>query len=75
MQAELVVVNHHLFFADAGVRASGVAEVLPSVRTVILDEAHQLSDIGVQFLGRRWSTAQARSVSTDSRYIRTCSSS
>ena len=62
MQAELVVVNHHLFFADAGVRASGVAELLPSVRTVILDEAHQLSDIGVQFLGRRWSTAQARSL-------------
>ena len=62
MQAELVVVNHHLFFADAGIRASGVAELLPSVRTVILDEAHQLSDIGVQFLGRRWSTAQARSL-------------
>ena len=62
MQAELVVVNHHLFFADAGVRASGVAELLPSVRTVILDEAHQLSDIGVQFLGQRWSTAQARSL-------------
>ena len=62
MQAELVVVNHHLFFADAGVRASGVAELLPSVRTVIVDEAHQLSDIGVQFLGQRWSTAQARSL-------------
>jgi len=62
MQAELVVVNHHLFFADAGVRASGVAELLPSVRTVILDEAHQLSDIGVQFLGQRWSTAQVRSL-------------
>lgn len=62
MQAELVVVNHHLFFADAGVRASGVAELLPKVRTVILDEAHQLSDIGVQFLGQRWSTAQALSL-------------
>ena len=62
MQAELVVVNHHLFFADAGVRASGVAELLPSARTVILDEAHQLSDIGVQFLGQRWGTAQARSL-------------
>ncbi len=62
MQAEVVVVNHHLFFADAGVRASGMAELLPSVRTVILDEAHQLSDIGVQFLGQRWSTAQAQSL-------------
>lgn len=62
MQAELVVVNHHLLFADAGVRASGVAELLPNVRAVILDEAHQLNDIGVQFLGQRWSGAQAQSL-------------
>lgn len=62
MQAELVVVNHHLFFADAGVRASGMAELLPSARTVIFDEAHQLSDIGIQFLGTRWSTGQAQSL-------------
>lgn len=62
LQAELVVVNHHLFFADAQVRTSGVAELLPSVRTVVFDEAHQLSEIGVQFLGRRWSTGQAQSL-------------
>lgn len=62
MHAELVVVNHHLFFADADVRASGVAELLPSVRTVIVDEAHQISDIGVQFLGRRWSSTQAQAL-------------
>ena len=63
MQADVVVVNHHLFFADVNVRASGVAELLPSVRTVIFDEAHRLSDVGVQFLGRRWTTGQALSLS------------
>jgi len=58
MRADLVVVNHHLFFADLGVRASGVAELLPSVGTVIFDEAYQLNDIGVHFFARQWSTGQ-----------------
>lgn len=58
MTADLVVVNHHLFFADMGVRESGVAELLPSVRVAIFDEAHQLNEIGVQFLGAHLSTSQ-----------------
>lgn len=53
MEAELVVVNHHLFFADLVVRESGVAELLPRVQVVIFDEAHRLSDIGVPFLSHR----------------------
>lgn len=58
MSAELVVINHHLFFADLAVRESGLAELLPSVRTVIFDEAHQLNETGVQFLGQQLSTGQ-----------------
>ena len=58
MAADLVVVNHHLFFADMAVRESGVAELLPSVRVVVFDEAHQLSDAGLQFLGIQLSTGQ-----------------
>lgn len=58
LAAELVVVNHHLFFADLAVRESGMAELLPSVQTVIFDEAHQLNEIGVQFLGRQLTTGQ-----------------
>ncbi|MDH4481632.1 MAG: ATP-dependent DNA helicase [Rhodoferax sp.] len=65
MKAELVVVNHHLFFADLGVRASGVAELLPSVTTVVFDEAHQLNDIGVHFFARQWSTGQVLSLGRD----------
>lgn len=65
MNADMVVINHHLFFADANVRESGVAELLPTVNTVVFDEAHQLNDIGVQFLGRQWSTGQALALGRD----------
>lgn len=58
MAADVVVVNHHLFFADLAVRESGVAELLPTVDTVIFDEAHQLNEAGLQFLGVSWSTSQ-----------------
>jgi ATP-dependent DNA helicase DinG len=58
LAADVIVVNHHLFFADLAVRESGMAELLPSVRTVIFDEAHQLNETGVQFLGRYLSTGQ-----------------
>ena len=56
--ADVVVINHHLFFADMAVRESGMAELLPTVNTVIFDEAHQLNEIGVQFLGQILSTGQ-----------------
>lgn len=51
-EADLVVANHHLFFADHIIRETGVAELLPQVRTLVLDEAHQLNEIGLGFLGR-----------------------
>lgn len=65
MAAEVVVVNHHLFFADLVVRESGMAELLPSVRCVIFDEAHQLNETGVQFLGRRLGTSQVLDFAKD----------
>ncbi len=58
LAADVVVINHHLFFADLAVRESGVAELLPSVRIAIFDEAHQLNETGVQFLGRNLTTGQ-----------------
>lgn len=58
LAADVVVINHHLFFADLAVRESGMAELLPSVRIVIFDEAHQLNETGVQFLGQNLSTGQ-----------------
>lgn len=58
MEAEVVVVNHHLFFADMNLRDTGVAELLPSVDIAVFDEAHQLAEAGVQFLGTMLGTAQ-----------------
>jgi ATP-dependent DNA helicase DinG len=58
MAADVVVVNHHLFFADLAVRESGMAELLPTVRIAIFDEAHQLNETGVQFLGAALGTSQ-----------------
>jgi ATP-dependent DNA helicase DinG len=65
MTADVVVINHHLFFADMNVRESGVAELLPCVHCVVFDEAHQLNEIGVQFLGRQLSTGQLTSLCRD----------
>jgi ATP-dependent DNA helicase DinG len=65
MAADVVVINHHLFFADLGVRESGVAELLPTVHAVVFDEAHQLNEIGIQFLGNQLSTGQLLGWSRD----------
>ena len=65
MAADLVVVNHHLFFADLALRDSGVAELLPTVDAAVFDEAHQLVEAGVQFLGTLLSTGQAIDLARD----------
>ena len=58
LQADVVVINHHLLFADLDVRDSGMAQLLPSTGVVVVDEAHQLNDTGVQFAGDALSSQQ-----------------
>jgi len=65
LAADVVVINHHLFFADLAVRESGMAELLPSVRVVVFDEAHQLNEIGVQFLGVQLGSSQLLDLARD----------
>ncbi len=65
MAADVVVINHHLFFADLNVRETGMAELLPSVQTVVFDEAHQLNEIGIHFLGRHVSSSQLLELTRD----------
>jgi ATP-dependent DNA helicase DinG len=57
-QADVVVVNHHLFFADVALKDTGVAELLPSANTIIFDEAHQLPDTATLFFGQTVSSSQ-----------------
>jgi ATP-dependent DNA helicase DinG len=65
--AQLVVVNHHLFFADLSLRDTGFASVLPDYDAVIFDEAHQLEDTATLFFGSRLSTAMLERLVRDAR--------
>jgi len=67
LAADVVVVNHHLFFADVALRDEGVSELLPAANTVIFDEAHQLPDTASLFFGHTVSTAQLIELARDSR--------
>ncbi|HVW51393.1 MAG TPA: ATP-dependent DNA helicase [Trinickia sp.] len=64
-QADIVVVNHHLFFADIMLRDTGMAELLPTANTVIFDEAHQLPETATLFFGETLSTAQLLELARD----------
>ncbi|WP_164853539.1 ATP-dependent DNA helicase, partial [Paraburkholderia kirstenboschensis] len=64
-QADIVVVNHHLFFADIMLRDTGMAELLPTANTVIFDEAHQLPETATLFFGETLSTAQFLELARD----------
>jgi ATP-dependent DNA helicase DinG len=64
-QADVVVVNHHLFFADVALKDTGVAELLPTANTVIFDEAHQLPDTATLFFGDTVSTSQVMELCRD----------
>jgi ATP-dependent DNA helicase DinG len=65
-QADIVVVNHHLFFADIMLRDTGMAELLPTANTIIFDEAHQLPETATLFFGETLSTAQFLELARDS---------
>ncbi len=59
-QADLVVVNHHLFFADLALRRQEISELLPPYEAVIFDEAHQLEDIIGLYFGTQFSCYEVR---------------
>lgn len=63
--ADLVVVNHHLLFADMALRETGFAELLPSAEVVVLDEAHKVPEIAAQFFGAAVRARQLRELCRD----------
>lgn len=56
--ADIIVVNHHLFFADKAIKDRGFGELLPAVDAVIFDEAHQLPETAAMFFGQSLSSRQ-----------------
>lgn len=65
LEADVVVINHHLFFADSRLKEEGFGELLPGVDVVIFDEAHQLAEIATHFHGERIGTRQFRDLMDD----------
>lgn len=67
LAADIIVVNHHLFFADKALKSDGFGALLPDVQTAIFDEAHQIPDIASNFLGSSFSSWQILELSNDTR--------
>ncbi len=67
LEADLVVVNHHLLLADLALKEDGYGELLPGVDALILDEAHQLPDLAAEFFGISCSSRQLESLLADAR--------
>ena len=64
-EAEVVVVNHHLFFADIALKEEGFGELLPDVTAIIFDEAHQLPEVASLFFGESISSRQLLELTQD----------
>ena len=67
LDAQVVVINHHLFFADMSVKDTGFGELLPDADVYIFDEAHQLPDIASQYFGESLSSRQLSDVAEELR--------
>ncbi|RUR06191.1 ATP-dependent DNA helicase [Legionella sp. km772] len=65
LEADVVVINHHLFFADSRLKTEGFGELLPGAEVVVFDEAHQLAEIATNFHGERIGTRQFRDLIND----------
>lgn len=64
-EADLVVVNHHLLFADLALKREGFGEILPGAHAFILDEAHQIPDLAGQFFSVTLSSRQMTDLAAD----------
>lgn len=65
LEADLVVVNHHLFFADMSLKDTGFGELIPDADLIVFDEAHQIPDIASEYFGEALSTRQIQDLAKD----------
>lgn len=65
MEADVVVVNHHLFLADMVVKEGGFAELIPEADVMVIDEAHQIPDIASQYFGKQLTSRQLLDLAKD----------
>ncbi len=65
LDADIIVVNHHLFFADMALKDTGFGELIPEADAIIFDEAHQIPDIASDYFGESLSTRQISELAKD----------
>ncbi|GAB3023039.1 ATP-dependent DNA helicase [Bowmanella dokdonensis] len=65
LEADLVVVNHHLFFADMALKDTGFGELIPEADLILFDEAHQIPDIASEYFGEALSSRQLQELAGD----------
>jgi ATP-dependent DNA helicase DinG len=65
LDADLVVVNHHLFFADMALKDTGFGELIPEADLIVFDEAHQIPDIASDYFGEALSSRQLQDLARD----------
>ena len=64
-EADIVIVNHHLFFADLALRQDDFGSILPEYDAVIFDEAHEIEDVAGDYFGRQISNYRFDELSRD----------
>ena len=64
-EAQIIIVNHHLFFADLMVKKEGFGEIIPRAQAVVFDEAHTIEDIATTYFGKSISTSQLMDLVND----------
>jgi len=65
LAADVLVVNHHLFFADLALREEGFGQLLPGVEALVFDEAHQLPEVAANFFGQSINSFQLMGLARD----------
>jgi ATP-dependent DNA helicase DinG len=64
-ETQVLIVNHHLLFADLAVKTGDFGQVIPDYDCLVLDEAHKVEDIATQYFGRRFSSWQLKDLAED----------
>ena len=59
-EADLIIVNHHLFFADLALKQDDFGNILPEYSAVVFDEAHEMEDVASEYFGGRFQTSGSR---------------
>ena len=68
-EADIVIVNHHLFFADLAIRQDDFGSILPDYSAVIFDEAHEIEDVASDYFGRQISNYRFEELARDAENV------